>query len=222
MTVTAIETHFGAIAAGASAVVSVSTSLVATDRLVLVLYKTSTTGTPSVTGLGTWSVLEQVIVTRDSYLYTMTGATAGGNLTITPTSLAADYALYVLRGGGGQVDVFGSEQGYTSSGTASETPAISGALGGMFVVAAVAATAGATITFPAGTSVPSSGWSADYTGVNNNAFFISNGLSAGANVVVGVTATSGTAKTILVGVFSEAAGLPPLTSTFVGWGNPIF
>ena len=69
---------------------------------------------------------------------------------------------------------------------------------------------------------PASGWQADSidTGMRGYAH---DGIIAAGNTVGTVTATSAGNRGIFGVVFGTAdAAAPPLTSTFIGWGNPIF
>lgn len=224
MTVSSIETFNGAIAGGDSAVLTVTTSLVPTDRLVVILLKSSTTSTPTVTGLGTWSVLQSMVVTRDTYLFTASGITGGGNVTISPGTPSADYVMFVLRGSGGeQVNVFGSQIARTTTGGTTTTADISSALTGMFVCVGGNADPGAGVVLPGAGTLPLAGWTTTRTATNTDGKFIHQILSGDSTVRANITSGSGGGATIVtVGVFSEASVPSPLESTFIGWGNPIF
>lgn len=226
MSVSSIETLDGTNAASTSATVTVTTSLVPTDRLVVLYVKSGVGGVPVISGLGTWTNLQSHTITRDAVLVTMTGATGGGNVTINPGTSGAsgDYVLFVLRGsGGGQVDVFGSQSARVSSGGAATTADITSATAGMFVCASGTVDPGAGVVFPGASTLPASGWTTTRTATNTDGKFIHQVLSSGSTVRMNVTNGTGTGAALsLVGVFSEAATTPPLASTFVGWGNPIF
>lgn len=226
MTVSIAETLDGAIATSGSAVVTITTALVPTDRLVVMVVKSSTAGTPSVSGLGTWTTLQAGTSSLDHYLFTTTGVTGGGNITISVGSAAGDYVALVLRSTvSASVTVHGSAKFDTipAANTATQAADITAALTGMAVFASAGATGG-TLTFPHATALPSSGWTTGRTGTNSNSKFIYQVLAADTTVRVPASISSIASLALLVGVFTDGdSGAPPaLTSTFVGWGNPIF
>lgn len=224
MTVQIIETIGGAVAAAGTGSPVVTTSLLATDRVVVVVSKQSTSGTPSVSGLGgTWTNHVANTAAQDLYIISTAGVTGGGTLTILGYSSAGDYVVYVLRSSIATTP-------YLTSGTSNN---VTGATAGTLVsLSAVAVSAGGlviaagsvsngTMDFPQASSDPAGGWTTDRTGSNAGKFIHQ---SFGADDTVALSLTSS-------GVFSGALGravyfdddvASPLTSTFVGWGSPIF
>lgn len=228
MTVSSVETHSGAIASLGSATPTITTSLVPTDRVVVLLMKSATAGTPSVSGLGaTWTTLQAGIATKDHYMFTATGVTGGGTVTVSVGSASGDYALWVLRSSvSASITTFGSQRidsGFIAANTAIQTTDISTALQGMFACAAASVGAG-TITFPHANMLPASGWSTTFDGSNSVVRFLHQQLASDSTVRAAASSTTASSWSLLVGVWSDGdtGGLPPLTSTFIGWGNPVF
>lgn len=226
MTVSVVESQNGAIATSSSATVTIATSLVPTDRLVVMVMKVSTAGTPSVSGLGTWTTLQAGSSSLDHYLFTTTGITGGGNITVSVGSAAGDYVVFVLRSSiTASITVHGSGKfdSIPAANAASQVADITGGLTGMFVCAAANASAG-TLTFPHSTALPVGSWTTARVGTNTTSKFISQTLAANTTVRVPASASAIASVALLVGVFTDGdTGAPPaLTSTFIGWGNPIF
>lgn len=227
MTVSAVEVLSGPIATAGSATPTITTTLRASDRVVIALIKVGTAGTPSVSGLGaTWTAHQSGTTTTDHFLWSASGITGGGTVTITVGSAAGDYVIWVLRSSVDQSITHhgsGKADGGVSANVSIQTADITSSDTGMYAVGAAFAVSG-TLTFPHGNSLPSSGWTLDDTGSNTVSSFISRQLSASGSVRGAMSSSNAGGVAVLAGVFTDGdtGSLPPLTSTFTGWGNPIF
>jgi hypothetical protein len=226
VSVSAVEVKSGTIAASSTATVTIATSLTTNDRVVAIIYKTGTTGTPTATGLGTWTAEVSGTGTVDHYMFSMSGVTGGGNITLgVGAAVSGDYVVYVLRS---SISAAVTKHGATQSASTSDTGSVvNSCTANMFACVASMVTGGATITgtYPGASAVPSSGWTLDYTGGNTATKYASVTLLANANVQSGGTASASTTWVNTLGVFTDgdtSTPTGPLTNTFVGWGYPIF
>jgi hypothetical protein len=205
-TVSAVEVLTGSIAASGTGTPTITTSLASTDMVVVVLLKSTTSGTPGVSGLGTWTNLQAGTGTRDHYIWTMTGVTGGGSITITPNGPASDYVVYVLRrSDAAAVTAFGSgkiDNSFISTNTQISVADINSATAGMFVIG-VASPGAATLTFPHANMLPASGWTTDFNGSNSIVRFLSQTMSANSTVRVAASSSAGvgTSWALLAAVF---------------------
>lgn len=200
MTTTAIEILHGQTPVNTAATPTITTALVPTDRVVVVVVKNATTGTPIVTGLGaTW--VGDVVQSSgaDLYIISATGITGGGVVTVNPNSIGfvAEWAVYVVRSDAGVASTKSFGAGVTASispaGAIVSTLAAQSSLAGAFVVAAGWVSSG-TIDFPQASSTPSTGWTADHS--FTNAKIVSHVSPANESIQPKITSTQGATCTM--------------------------
>lgn len=218
MTVNAVETLTGFVAALGTGSPVITTSLVPTDRVVVLVLKDGTSGTPLVSGLGaTWSNLFIETSVRDFYVISTTGVTGGGTLTINGFTSSGDYIVMVLRST--LPGVTPSFLGYLNPSwmlisVGPGTVKTSGALqvpAGSFVVGVGNAAAG-TATAPTTSSQPAAGsWTAVYANSAGGAKTAKWQPTVDSVAEMSVSATGSGALGACVMAFSDQAftGTPP-------------
>lgn len=223
MTVSSIEVI--AATSGGTGTPTITTSLVSTDRVVVLLAKVGPTGTPAVTGLGaTWVIDASATTTHDHYVFSATGVTGGGALSITAS--AGDYIVHVLRSSVATTPYLVSAQSTTYAFAAAATVRTltgAAAAAGSMVLGTARVSAG-TIDFPRTGTTPASGWTTDWTN-GTVVKSISQQISANETVALSLTSSAGHSAALLQAIYYDddvPAGPSPLVNTFVGWGNPIF
>jgi len=161
-TVTAIETVVVATATSSSNTITIAGPVAATDRIVVLVSKDTTSATPSPSGLGaTWATDVVNNSLRDHYVFSATGITAGGVITVAGLSTTeTDLTAWVLH------STTSAQVRFVNGDATSATPALgvvqstsSGtANGGAFVLAS-AISSGGVLDFPeTTTTTPSTGW----------------------------------------------------------------
>jgi len=164
VTVSAVETIIRPHIAASSDTVTITTTLVATDRVVIIVSKDSTAGTPSASGLGgTWVADVANTSTVDLYVLSAAGMTGTGVVTVNNMGVGGYLTAFVLRSDVGNAVRF-------TAGNAANGNSLTGPLGtssatelaGSFVIgAAYISVSGGTGVFPEASSSPSSGWTSD-------------------------------------------------------------
>lgn len=207
-TIDAVEILTGAIAASSSGTPTVTTTLRPSDCVVVALIKSSTTGTPSISGLGaTWTNHQAGTSLFDHYLWSASGVTGGGTVTINVGSASGDFVVWVLRSAiDSPITAHGTSKGdgTTGAGVSVQATDIASATTGMFAVGAAVVTSG-TLTFPSADNLPASGWTTDRDGTNSVCRFISRELSANGTVRMAASHPSGFANhAVLAGVFKDS------------------
>jgi hypothetical protein len=203
VTVSAIEVIGTSLPGSTNATPTVTTSLVPNDRVVVVSLKQTTASGPSVSGLGaTWNVDSALTSTADTNVWSATGITGGGTITVAGLSTPpSDVIVYVLRKSDGsaislvnaQTLAFGAAVAGTLRSAAGQA-----ASAGSFVIGASWMNNG-TIALPT-SSTPASGWTTDHTS-GTNVKAISQTLSSGVTVVVGVTSSSSFTPTLVQAIY---------------------
>jgi len=203
VTVSAIEVLPASLAGSTSGTPTVTTSLVSTDRVVVALLKQATAGTPSISGLGaTWNIDASLTATADTYIWSATGITGGGTITVNPNSTSpSDLIVWVIRASNSaSVSLVNAQTLTFGAAVASTVRSTTGAAttAGAFVAGAAWVTAG-SITLPT-SSTPASGWTTDHTS-GTAVKAISQTLSSGATVSVGVTSSASFSCTLLHAIY---------------------
>lgn len=225
MTVEIIETIPGSASAGTTASASITTSLVATDRVVVSVARTGVTGAPSVSGLGaTWAVDASITSARDTYIFSAAGAIGGGTVSVTAGSTyPADFTVYVLRSSAAVTPhLVSGDAGWSGSQTANVPYALTPSTvadANSIVIACGSATPG-LVTFPAAGSSPASGWVIDHTASFGRGF-IHRSMDATELVDLAIVSASNYNATLARCVYwDDTTPTPPsvLDSTFIGWG----
>ncbi|MDR6907460.1 hypothetical protein J2X63_003168 [Agromyces sp. 3263] len=203
VTVSAIEVLHTSLPGSVNATPTVTTSLVPTDRVVVMSLKQNTASGPGISGLGaTWNADAALTTTADTNIWSATGITGGGTITVTGLGTGpSDVIVYVLRASNGAVSSLVNAQtlpfGAAVAGTVRSTSGTA-ATAGSFVAAASWISVG-TISLPT-SSTPASGWTTDHTG-STNVKAISQTLSTGATVSVGVTSSSSFSCSLLHAIY---------------------
>lgn len=231
MTVTFEEATSANAVASVSSSFALTTTLVSTDLVVLLMGKSSGgTNTTTINGSATTAFGNWQNGTGGARLYvsTMTGLTGSHSVSYTTASTSADnrFTAYVIRGLTNRAITNSAISDWSSTSTPSNTDegpaALAVDVGQAAIYAAIVGTSG-TLTFPSNPT-PSSGWTTDRADTPATvAMAAARHVVAGAGNVqanVRVTATRALGSVMLV--LGDAAAPTPLTSTFVGWGNPIF
>lgn len=231
MTATVVEAVPGAISGGgATNNFTVTTTLIASDVIVVVSGLRVNTNTVTLGGLGGISWTQDFTGNnggaRGLRAWHASGATGSGTVSITHSGSATRATVLVLRGlnsttlEGVQQTVFDSLNKASAA-----TPSQSFGQDQVAVLAAFSSTTSVTFTIPSG-ATPASGWTVDdNTAGGNPPITVAHIIGTSAGTVVGGVAFSASALNdcvCLVYGTATSSGPPPLTSTFVGWGNPIF
>lgn len=225
MTATVPEVITASLAGSATGNYTVTTSLVPSDIIAVVV---SCNAVPTVTGLGgaTWATtLNQITNSNRVVVRTTTGVTGTGTVTVQNNSaFAGGVVVYVIRGLTGTT-IVEEHSAWDASTTASNNDefAASQSFGVDQVAVLVGTSAGGTTTFPSNSTPSSGSWTVDLARTTTTRLFSAHvvGTSAG-TVQSAIRSSSSTFLGIACIVFGDAVTTPPLTSTFVGWGNPIF
>lgn len=208
---------------------AVTTTLVSSD-VVAVVWGMVSAEAGAVSGLGgTWTEafnMDQTGSGRVKVVYT-TGVTGTGNVTIPNgnASFTGAAAVYVIRGLNSfavteQHSVWDANS--TPGNTDEFTPSQS--FGEDQVALAAGTVSAGTVTFPSNPT-PASGWTTDVAKTTTVRVWSAHlvGTALHSTLQVGLRSSSTRAIGVVAVVFgTPTAGAPPLTSTFVGWGNPIF
>jgi hypothetical protein len=213
------------IGSSASGSVSIATSLLSTD-LVLIVMSKGNAGTTTVTINGSaapaYSNWQNGTGTR-VYVYSKTGITGSHSVGYTTSSTAsATFTIMVIRGLTNSAITASAISDWSSSSTAANTdegPASQSAGLGQIAVYAATPAAG-TPTFPSNPTP--SGWTTDRTAValfHGVAHYIP---TSSVSVQSFIRTTSITTLGSVMLIVGDVSSVPELTSTFVGWGNPIF
>lgn len=161
-TVSAVETIVRPSTTSGSQTVDITTTLLTTDRVVIVVQKGTSTATPTPSGLGaTWSTDVVNSSSIDFYVFSGSGVTGSGTVTISGLSTQAAFVTaFVLRSSTGTAVTFqngnvniGATAGEGTLATTTDTAAA-----GAFVIGSGWLQTG-TPTFPHGSTTPASGWS---------------------------------------------------------------
>lgn len=232
MTVTVPEVSTLEPAAGASSSLPIATSLVPSDVVVLVYSNNiSIGGTFTIDGVGMTlrggAALRNGSSTR-VYVYTRTGLTGSHSLTyaVSGSSSVNRMTVLVVSGLTNSAITADALSDWSSTATTTantdESTAVLTVGSGQLAIAVGAVQAG-TMVFPSN-STPASGWTTDRgdgsgTGLARVLHYIF--PSAGSSQVRIQTSTLSNVACALY-VLGDAAVVPPLSSTFIGWGSPIF
>ncbi|SIN72934.1 hypothetical protein [Agromyces cerinus] len=231
MTVTVEEVIAPAnIAGSASGSISITTSLLSTD-LVLVLVSKVSAGSATVTfdgsaptSYGNW---QNSTGTR-LFVYTKTGVTGTGHTvgySTTGTSTVNRFTILVIRGLSNAAVTSFAQSDWSSTTTAAntdETVAGQSVGNGQVAVIVGVATAG-TVTFPSN-PLPATGWSTDRADGSGNGTsnVIHQVFTAPDTAQASIRTTSTTTIGAATFILGDTSSPPALISTFTGWGNPIF
>lgn len=163
-TVDIIETVEIATTTSGSGSGAVTTTLQPNDRVVVITTKASTSGTPTVSGLGaTWANDIANSASMDLYVASASGITGGGTVSISGLGLSndGDVTIFVLRSSRGNAVTFANgnaaNNGTAAANAVTSTTAGTAPSAGCLAFA-VGQVGGGTITFPATGTAPSSGW----------------------------------------------------------------
>jgi hypothetical protein len=226
VTVTVEEFQSAAPAASASGSLPLATTLVSSDFVVVVYSRiTSAAGTLTINGSSPTIYNTWLNASRRVQVATVTGLTGSHTLSYTMSSSTQNVvAVYVVRGLTNSAITATSEStwdGITTASNTPETPAAVSVDNGQIVIAVAAITsASGTITFPTSPS-PATGWVSDLVGASRTQS-IHRIFTTAESAQVGVSIIANTTIAVVMLVIGDAVSVPPLTSTFVGWGNPIF
>jgi hypothetical protein len=224
------------VGAGVTSSIPITTTLVSSDLVVVLMVKNASGATTvSINGstlsqYGGASLLNGSTSsgTRLS-LFTQTGLTGSHSVSYDTNSFATtnQFTVYVIRGLSNpaitarQTSVWdntnttsGTDEGHTSVVVGADQIAIS---------VGCVTSLGATVTFPSN-ATPSTGWTADRApgGGAGNGNVIRQQFTSAGTVQVNIRATANVPIAVSTMIFGDATAATPLTSTFVGWGNPIF
>lgn len=211
-TVDIIETVEIATTTSGSGSASVTTALQPNDRVVVITTKASTSGTPTVSGLGaTWTNDVANTAGLDLYVASATGISGGGTVNLAGLGAATDgeATIFVLRSSVGDPVVFAggnaANAGSAAAGAITSTSAATAPAGGClaFAVGAVSNTA---ITFPAAGTVPSSGWAVDrttQTGGIDRRRVMHQKVAAGGSIQATVTASGFAAHAVARAAYTD-------------------
>jgi len=219
-----METIGGAIAAFGSATPAVTTTLVTTDRVVVVVSKNGSAGTPSVSGLsGTWVANVTNTSTFDHYIFSTGSVTGTGTVTVNVGSSAGDYLLYVLRSdvsnavvfvNGGANNVAAANGGVLLSLSSASTSA-----GSLHLVSGYIS--GGTLSLPESSSSPNSGFTTDRSN-GTQGLYLSRSAPADESIQMSLTSSTVYNGSIARANYYDNHVPTPPSSGFVGWGVPIF
>lgn len=211
----------------ASGSVTLATTLVSSDLVVAAYSRTSgSAGTFSIGGSPPTFLQEWTNSGVVAQVYTATGLTGSHSLSYTMGAGTANALLvWVVRGLTNSSITAVAESTWTTAFTTINTDEFTTTVAvdtGQAIIAIGCQSGAATPTFPSNPT-PSSGWTTDVA--------LTNGRLGGAHRVftaaepsarMGVRASSSIRIAASMLVLGDPVGAPPLTSTFVGWGNPIF
>lgn len=215
----------GSIATFGTATPAITTSLVSTDRVVVVVQKGGTAGTPSASGLGgTWVTDVSITSTYDEYIISTSGVTGTGTVTVSVGSSAGDYQLYVLRSSVSNAVVFVSGSGNQASaaggGTLLSLTSSSVSAGSLWLVGGNVGSG--TLVFPHSSSSPNSGYTTDRS-VSAGLKYLSRQVAADESMSITLTdAAAYNGAIIRANYYDNNVPTPPPSSGFTGWGVPIF
>lgn len=228
MTVTLEEFQVATPGSSASGSLPIATTLVSSDLVVVVASRSvATFGTLTLGGATPATYADYTNNQTRVRIASKTGMTGSQTLSYTTPAASSNnrIALYVVRGLTNSSITSDSASTWTTGTTGAntdETPTAVSVGSGQMVIALGSATAG-TLTFPSNPS-PSTGWAADNVdasgvGLMNMYHQI---FTSPQSAQVSIKTTSATTIAALMLVVGDAVSVPPLTSTFIGWGNPIF
>ena len=160
-TVSVIESVARPFTSSGSDTVSITTTLLTTDRVVIIVQKGTLTGTPSASGLGgTWNTDLFSTAAVDYYIFSTSGVTGTGTVTVSGLSTApAAVTGLVLRASNGAAVVFLNGNMNSGAVAAAGTLATSSAsnTAGALLIGSCRSDSG-TLTFPDASSTPNSGF----------------------------------------------------------------
>ena len=224
-----METNGGTIATFGSATPAITTTLASTDRVVVIVSKAGSAGTPSVSGLGgTWVTNVSNATTFDLYIFSTSSVTGTGTVTVNVGSSAGDYALYVLRSDVANAVVFtngaATNVAAASGGATLSLASASTLAGSMHLVAGYAS--GGVLSLPHSSASPNTGFTTDRS-IGTNGLYLSRSVPADESITAVMSSdipyNGALARANYYDNHVPTGGGPsPLTSTFIGWGNPIF
>lgn len=225
MTATVVEVIPGAYTGSGGTDFTVTTALVPTD-VIVVVYARGTTSTSSVTGLGaTWNSIFTLTLAADRAIAVYaTGVTGGGTVTVNRgVAESGGVTIYVVRDLN-SVTVTEQHSVWDSNNTAANTDEFtpSQPFGTDQVAILVGISAAGTTTFPSNPT-PSTGWTVDLTRTSARRLFTAHnvGVTPG-TATAAIRSASTTNLGIAMIVLGTETTTPPLVSTFIGWGTPIF
>lgn len=228
MTVSIVETKTSLLTANATTNIALTTDLVSTDIvLVITSAHSSVTPTFSLPGVTLVDPLSGTDVLLNGYKHVArwgTGGTGVKTLAITQGVYdlgSSSAVVYVIRGVSPQsVDVLAASTYTNSFVTTIATPSIAVDVGQVVVISALYEGSSATSTLTA--TPPASGWVS--SSANTQMRCIAHDAIGSAQNAVGTASSSAVNayRGIFGIVFGDPVTTPPLTSTFVGWGVPIF
>lgn len=227
MTATIAEVQSGSIAASTTGTFNLATTLVSSDVIVVSTSRT-TLGVITPTGLGgaTFTTIFSGAANARVLSHYATGVTgAGQSVSVTASTDAMGITVHVVRGLN-SVTVTEQHSVWSSATTASNTDEFtpSQSFGTDQVAILIAnTTASGTATMPSN-STPSGGWTSDLVRTTSPRFYVASQVATtgGGTVIGGIRSTATIALGITCIVLGTETTSSPLTSTFVGWGNPIF
>jgi hypothetical protein len=224
VTVNIIET-LGASESGGTAAVTITTSLVSTDRVVVACVKSTTSGTVVVSGFSaTWTNNAfHTLSGADVNILSASGMTGTGTVTVNGLNTGGDMVVYVLRSSVGNAVVYSVGSGNGTASTAASTvvtTSSNSALAGSMLFMAGTVTAG-NITMPATGASPSSGWTQDrLTASRRKVMHVS--TSSNVSLVGAVTSDATWPGAVVVAAYYDNDVPTPPAAGFTGWGVPIF
>lgn len=225
MTVTFPEIITGTAAPSTGTNFPVTTSLVASD-LVVVTWGRGTTGAATLSGLGgTWTAAFDATSGKRVMLRFTSGVTGSGTVTLNPgAGDTANVVIYVIRGLTSPTTYALQQSTWSTATTPANTDEMTPSQSfGMDQVAVLIGTCTAgTVTFPSN-PVPALGWTVDMALSTDADFYAAHLIGTDAGTTQGgIRSTSTNTLGVAMFVFGTATTAPPLTSTFIGWGSPIF
>ena len=230
MTVTVEEFQITSPAASSSGSIPLTSTLVSSDLVLIVHARNSgsASGSRTIGGSSPTFYQEWTNVSGPTAVYTATGLTGSHTLSYTVgISSTQAYAVYVVRGLTNPAITATAESTWTtgfSAINADEFTTTAAVDSGQAVVAIGNVQGGGTATFPSNPT-PSTGWTADNVASGGGTICAASRVFTAleGSTRMGIRSSlSGRIASVML-ILGDAAGGPtPLTSTFVGWGNPIF
>lgn len=232
MTVTVEEVGITSAVASTSSSISFTTTFVTSDLMILV-FSRNASAVPSalsidgITPTQYGSTMRPGLDNTRVSIYTATGMTGSASLTFTTGAASFNrFVAFIIRGLTNPAITADALSDWSSTTTAANTDEGPSALSfntGQIGVFVGIANSG-TVTFPSNTT-PAAGWVTDHSIGNGNgehrAAHVIGTTSGTVQANIRSTQASALLATWML-VAGDVVSTPPLTSTFVGWGNPIF
>lgn len=229
MTVTIEDVKLASVGSSTSGSIALTPTILTTDLIFVVVSCNNAIPTLNVAGsaftqYGSTQLLGST--TTRMALFTKTGVSGTVSVAYsTSFSTTNKFTVYVVRGLTNRAVTAYAQSDWSASTTAANTDEGPSALPydtGQVAVFVGVAGAG-TLTFPSNTT-PASGWTTNYSGgaANGDHNAASHIATASGTVQANIRSTATVSLGGAMVVLGDVVSVPPLTSTFVGWGSPIF